>query len=77
MTKLIYTDMMSDENGTPTPPEAMGMPADMDMTTQVVVELEDLGGSTKMLMTHVGVPANSPGGQGWEMAIDKLGALIA
>lgn len=77
MTKLVYTDMMSDENGNPTPPEAMGMPAGTDMTTQVVVELEDLGGSTKMVMTHVGVPADSPGGQGWEMAIDKLGALIA
>ena len=77
MTKLVYTDMMSNENGDPTPPEAMGMPAGTDMTTQVVVELEDFGSSTKMLMTHVGVPADSPGGQGWNMAIDKLAAALA
>lgn len=76
VTRLVYTDMMCDENGTPTPPEAMGMPAGTDMSTQVVVELEDLSGSTKMTMTHVGVPADSPGGQGWTMAIDKLEGLL-
>jgi len=77
MTRLVYTDMMCDENGTPTPPEAMGMPEGTDMSTSVIVELEDLEGSTKMTMTHVGVPADSPGGQGWNMAIDKLEAVLA
>ncbi len=77
VTRLVYTDMMCDENGNPTPPEAMGMPEGTDMTTSVIVELEDLDGSTKMTMTHVGVPADSPGGQGWNMAIDKLEAALA
>jgi uncharacterized protein YndB with AHSA1/START domain len=77
MTRLVYTDIMCDENGTRTPPEAMGMPAGTDMSTSVVVELEDLGGSTKMMMTHIGVPADSPGGQGWAMAFEKLDAAIA
>ena len=76
-TKLVYTEMMADADGNPTPPEAMGMPEGSDMTTSVVVELEDLGDSTKMSMTHVGVPADSPGGQGWEMAIGKLEAALA
>ncbi len=49
----------------------------MPMETSVVVELEDLDGSTKMVMPHVGVPAESPGGQGWNMAIDKLEARVA
>jgi hypothetical protein len=29
-----------------------------------------------MVMTHVGVPADSPGAQGWNMALDKLTAHI-
>lgn len=77
MTRLVYTDAMSDENGNPTPPEAMGMPEGTDMSTQVVVELADLDGSTSMKMTHVGVPADSPGGQGWASAFDKLEAALA
>jgi len=39
--------------------------------------LEDLGARTKMTMTHIGVPADSPGGQGWAMAIDKMAARLA
>ena len=75
-TRIAYTDMMCDADGNPTPPEAMGMPEGTDMTTTVEVDLEEIDGGTKMTMTHVGVPANSPGGQGWEMAIDKLEALL-
>ena len=75
-TRLVYTELMCDADGNPTPPEAMGMPADHDMTTTVEVNLEEVAGGTKMTMTHVGVPADSPGGQGWEMAIGKLEALL-
>jgi hypothetical protein len=31
----------------------------------------------KAEMTHIGIPADSPGGQGWAMAIDKLVARVA
>jgi hypothetical protein len=41
-----------------------------------VVELEDLGDRTRMVMTHIHVPADSAGGQGWAMAIDKLSARV-
>ncbi len=75
--RLVYTDVMADENGQPKSATEMGMPEGHDMTTQVVVELEDLGGKTKMVMTHVGVPADSPGAGGWGQAIDKLVALVA
>ena len=76
-TRLVYTESVADSEGTPMTSEQMGMPAGMPMETSVVVELEDLGGSIKMVMTHVGVPADSPGGQGWNMAIDKLEARVA
>jgi hypothetical protein len=29
-----------------------------------------------MVMTHVGIPADSPGAFGWAIAIDKLAAHI-
>lgn len=75
-TRLVYTESMASADGTPMTAEQMGMPAGAHMETSVVVELEDLGGSTKMTLTHVGVPGDSPGGQGWAMAIEKLEARV-
>ena len=57
--------------------EQMGMPPGASMETSVIVELTDIGTSTSMVMTHQGVPADSPGAQGWQMAIDKLAERIA
>ncbi|MEQ8840505.1 MAG: SRPBCC domain-containing protein [Acidimicrobiales bacterium] len=76
-TRLVYTESVADEAGNTMTAEQMGMPAGTPMETSVVVELEDLGPRTKMTLTHVGVPADSPGGQGWTMALDKLEALVA
>ena len=30
-----------------------------------------------MVMTHAGVPADSPGAAGWNMALDKLETYVA
>ena len=76
-TRLVYTEAVADADGNALPPEATGMPAGAPMETRVIVELEDLGGTTRMVMTHEGVPADSPGGMGWQMAIDKLEAHLA
>ena len=70
--RLVYTDSIADENGNVVSPAAMGMPGDHPETTEVTVLLEDLGGRTKMVMTHAGVPADSPGAGGWMQAFDKL-----
>ena len=42
------------------PAEQVGMPAGAPTETCIVVELEDLGDRTEMVMTHIGVPADSP-----------------
>jgi uncharacterized protein YndB with AHSA1/START domain len=76
-TRLVYTDAMADEDGTIKTPESMGMPPGHPSETEVIVELEDLGDKTKMVMTHVGVPADSPGAGGWAMAFDKLVAHLS
>jgi uncharacterized protein YndB with AHSA1/START domain len=76
-TRLVYTEAMADADGNMMTAEQMGMPAGAHMETLIVVELVDLGDRTKMTMTHIGVPTDSPGGQGWMMAIDKMQARVA
>jgi len=76
-TRLVYTESMSDEKGSVLSPSAMGMGDDYPMTTEVTVLLEDLGGRTKMTMTHAGLPAGGQGAnEGWEQAFDKLADYI-
>jgi uncharacterized protein YndB with AHSA1/START domain len=74
--RLVYTESMSDEHGNVLSPSDMGMPEGHPTTTEVRVELENVGGRTKMVMTHLGVPADSPGAAGWAMALDKLAARV-
>ena len=74
--RLVYTESMSDEDGNVLSPSDMGMPAGYPTTTQVMVELEDVAGRTKMLMTHTGIPGDSPGAAGWMAAFDKLAAYV-
>ncbi len=73
--RLVYTEAMSDEHGRVLGAEERGMAASHP-PTEVVVEFEDLGGRTRIVLTHVGVPADSPGAAGWRMALDKLGARV-
>src|SRR5258708_2746227 len=72
--RLVYTEAESDENGNASSLSGTGLPDGHPSTTEVRVELEDLGGRTKMVMTHAGVPSDSPGAAGWAMALDKLAA---
>jgi uncharacterized protein YndB with AHSA1/START domain len=74
--RLVYTESMSDENGNVSSPAESGMPAGHPTTTEVCVELEDIGGRTKMVMIHTGIPSDSPGAAGWLMAFDKLTAYV-
>jgi uncharacterized protein YndB with AHSA1/START domain len=70
---LVYTESMSDEHGNAV---SMGVADDHPAVTEVRVELEDVGGRTRMVMTHSGVPTDSPGAAGWTMALDKLAARV-
>ena len=76
-TRLVYTESMSDPDGTRVSPEAMGMPGGHPEVTEVTVELSDVDGRTRMVMTHAGIPADSPGAMGWNMALDKLEAHLS
>ena len=74
--RLVYTESVSDEDGNVLSPSDMGMPAGHPATTEVTVELQDLGGRTRMVLTHAGIPAGSPGAAGWAMALAKLADRI-
>ncbi len=65
---LVYTEQVTDDSG---------KPLDDGHTTEVRVELSRLAEGTRMVMTHAGVPQDSPGAVGWQMAFDKLTAHLA
>jgi uncharacterized protein YndB with AHSA1/START domain len=73
--RLVYTESISDENGNVVSTADLGVP-EGHPTTEVIVDLEELGGRTKMVLTHIGVRADSPGAAGWTMALDKLAAHV-
>jgi len=75
--RLVYTESISDENGHVSSISDTGMPEGHPRTTEVRVELADIGGRTKMTLTHSGIPQGSPGAAGWAMALDKLTAYLA
>ena len=74
VTCLAYTEAMATDTGDRVAVDQLppGHPED----TEVRVELHSDGDKTRMTLTHAGVPADSPGAMGWEMAIDKLEALL-
>ncbi len=75
--RLVYTETMSNEAGDTLSPAEMGMPEGTPTSTTVTVELTPIDGGTRMVLTHAGVPADSPGAQGWQMAIGKLETRLA
>jgi uncharacterized protein YndB with AHSA1/START domain len=74
--RLVYTESMSDENGNVLSPSDLGMPPGHPTTTEVIVELENVAGRTKMVLIHAGIPRDSPGAAGWTMALDKLSRYV-
>ncbi len=76
-TRLVYTELMADEQGNPLTAEQTGMPEAHMSPTEIVVELASSGSGTVVTMTHVGVPEDSPGAAGWNMALDKLADHVA
>jgi uncharacterized protein YndB with AHSA1/START domain len=71
--RLVYTDSPADENGNIVPIPNIEHP----FITVVTVQFEDLGGRTKMVMTHAGLPAGEQGAsEGWEQALSKMATYI-
>jgi len=66
--RLVYSEQITDENGNA---------SDDSHSTEVRVELAEVADGTRVVMTHAGVPSDSPGAMGWQMAFDKLAATLS
>jgi uncharacterized protein YndB with AHSA1/START domain len=75
-TRLVYTEMITDEHGRPVSPEPMRMPAGTPETTEVTVVLDEVRHGTRVTLNHAGVPAESGAAHGWNAAFDKLTAQL-
>ncbi len=73
---LVYTEAMSDEDGNVQPATSMGLPEGHPTTTEVRVALQQVDEQTRMVLTHAGIPSDSPGAMGWNMAFDKLATYV-
>jgi uncharacterized protein YndB with AHSA1/START domain len=72
--RLAYTEFVADENGDPVP---AGTAGGHPNPTEVRIELAEVAGQTRMVLTHLGIASDSPGAAGWAMALDKLARHLA
>lgn len=76
--ELVYTDSFADAEGNVVDPAVYGMEG-FPQPSQVTVRLEDLGGRTRMTLTHSGLPAGEHGemaAAGWQTSLDKMAASL-
>lgn len=79
MKKIVCTDSFSDKDGNIVSAKEYGMGDDFPDVMLVTIEFEDLGGTTKMTLTHAGIPAGEMGDMtnaGWNESFDKLAASL-
>jgi uncharacterized protein YndB with AHSA1/START domain len=77
--RLVCTDSFADEHGNIVSAESYGMEG-FPLELEVVVTFEDLGGKTRMTVTHYGMPAGEMrqgATVGWNQSFDKLAAALA
>jgi uncharacterized protein YndB with AHSA1/START domain len=71
--RLVFTSIPSDEHGN----MVLINNDEHPLITTVTVQLEDLGGRTKMTMTHAGLPSGEEGAsEGWNQTFTKMAAYI-
>ena len=77
--KLVTTDNFADEHGNVVPASHYGFTYDFPDELLVTTTFEDLGGQTKMVMNHAGMPGGELGEatrQSWSEMFDKLEAIL-
>jgi uncharacterized protein YndB with AHSA1/START domain len=78
MTRLVFTDGMSDAEGNLMSPTAMGMPEGSPMSMDVTVTFAYEDEKTTVTISHVGHGEGAEyAAMGWEQALDKLTAVLA
>ncbi len=73
--RIVMTDSFADEHGHIVPASYYGMGSDIPLELEVEVTLEDLGGKTRLILEHCGLPEGEIvelTRQGWNESFDKL-----
>ena len=72
--KLVVTDSFSDAKGNITSASAHGLSGEWPRELLITFELEEVGGTTKLKLTHEGVPQEMHDEciKGWNESFDKL-----
>ncbi|MAT40239.1 MAG: ATPase [Ectothiorhodospiraceae bacterium] len=76
---IVASDYFADKDGNIVHASKYGMPEDFPLEMFVVTEFEDLNGTTKLTLTHYGMPAGEMtegATQGWNQSLDKLAAIV-
>lgn len=77
--RLVITDSFADEKGNIVPASHYGMTGEWPLEMLVTVTFEELGGKTKMILRHEGIPSGMMREltqTGWSESFDKLADSI-
>ncbi len=78
MKKIVTSDHFADAEGNYISPKDVGMPGEWPDEMIVTAEFEDLGGKTKLTLTHIGHPIEmmKMAELGWGTSLDKFAACL-
>jgi len=79
MGRIVVTDSFADEKGNVVPAAHYGMEGDWPLELLVTVALEEVGGRTKMILRHTGIPEGQMKEMteaGWNESFDKLAEYL-
>ncbi len=77
--RIVLTDSFADEKGNVVPASQYGMAGDWPLELLITVTFEEIGGKTKMILRHEGIPAGMMRElteTGWSESFDKLAESI-
>jgi uncharacterized protein YndB with AHSA1/START domain len=77
--RIVMTDSFADEHGNIVPASYYGLGTDFPAELEVEVTFEDLGGKTRMILEHCGLPDGEIlelTEQGWNQSFDKLAECL-
>ncbi len=77
--RLVMTDSFADKGGKVVPASHYGFKTDFPLEMQIEVTFEESDGKTKLIIRHIGMPANEheDASGGWNQSLDKLGELLS
>jgi uncharacterized protein YndB with AHSA1/START domain len=72
--RIVCTDSFADKKGDIVPASYYGMSADFPLEMELTITFEEIGGKTRLTLTHAGIPEKEREmcSVGWNESLDKL-----